>query len=400
MSKKLVMVLGIRPDVIRCSVLIKILKEKLGSNFVFIWSGQHYSENMKDVFFRELEVPQPDVTFSLDTSSDISTISNLNTELDNFLKSNEVSAVVYLGDTNTVASAITCAANNVPIVHIEGCMRSYDWRMPEEKFRTQIDHLADVIYAYLDEYKEQGIAEGIAADRIIVTGNPIVDVLNQYFLSGKLRLDDKRLEMLYKKYDIRPNNFWLMTCHRRENIDNVSSLKRILELCCEIDKKIIFPAGYRTQKRLIEFNLKLPSNILLVDPIGYVELLELMIHSAGVLTDSGTIVEEASILGIPTIQMRLSTERPQVYDVGGSLKFDPTREYVNTDLIRLIIDCESRGTLKWQHPFGDGKSSERISCDLIQRHLTDNFRTHEPNLAIKQVARNFGFGINSEAKFN
>ena len=197
MSKKLVLVLGIRPDVIRCSILIKKLKEELKDQFVFIWSGQHYSDNLRDIFFRELDVPLPDISFNIDTTTDVTTISTLSIQLDNYLKNNDVAAVVYLGDTNTVASSIACAANNVPIVHIEGCMRSYDWRMPEEKFRTQIDHLADVIYAYLEEYKSQGMAEGISSERIIITGNPIVDVLNEYFLSGKIRMNSEELGILF-----------------------------------------------------------------------------------------------------------------------------------------------------------------------------------------------------------
>lgn len=398
MSKKLAMVLGIRPDVIRCAILIKLLKENLGEEFVFIWSGQHYSDNMKDIFFRELEVPQPDITFQLDTTSDVSTISSLNLELDKFLKLNDVSAVVYLGDTNTVISSIVCAANNVPIVHIEGCMRSYDWRMPEEKYRTLIDHLADVIYAYLDEYKEQGIAEGLIADRIIVTGNPIVDVLNEYFLSSKIRLDSKGLNSLFEKYEIEKDSYWLMTCHRRENIDDQKSLNRILDLCKSSNEKVIFPAGYRTQRKLQEFGLELPSNIMLVDPIGYVELLELMHHSTGVITDSGTIVEEASVLGVPSIQMRLSTERPQVYDVGSSIKFNPTVDYCDDELQKIILNCKSIKGDDWNHPFGDGNSSKRISADLIRRHKNNEFRTHVPNLNNSQVARNFGEGYFAQAK--
>lgn len=392
-NKKLVMVLGIRPDVIRCAILIKKLKSELGDDFVFIWSGQHYSDNMKDIFFRELEVPKPDLTFELDTSSDVSTIASLSIKLNEYLHTNHVAAVVYLGDTNTVASAIACAANNIPIVHIEGCMRSYDWRMPEEKYRTQIDHLADVIYAYLEEYKSQGLAEGIEESRIIVTGNPIVDVIEQYFLNGKIRLTPEELQRIFDKYRVKSKSFTLMTCHRRENISTKENLLRVLNLVSSIPMPVIFPAGYRTQKQLKEFDLRLPENIMMIDPIGYQELLELMNASKFTVTDSGTIVEEASVLNIPTIQMRTSTERPQVYDVGGSLKFDPSLFSTQEEMEALIQNVMDLDAKDWNHILGAGNSSEIIAKDLIDRFRRDEFKGHEPNLGNKQVARNYGIGI-------
>ena len=148
--KDLAIVLGIRPDVIRASKIIKLLSENNNITFDFIWSGQHYSENMKDVFFKQLNVPIPDVEFEIDTTSDASTVSSVIKNTFNHLENNNYKAVVFLGDTNTVMGSIGAAQQNVPIVHIEGCMRSYDWRMPEEKYRKTIDHLSDRIYAYLD----------------------------------------------------------------------------------------------------------------------------------------------------------------------------------------------------------------------------------------------------------
>jgi UDP-N-acetylglucosamine 2-epimerase len=132
--KKLAIVLGIRPDVIRASLMLRSLKQALGSDMVFIWSGQHYSDNMKDVFFRQLEVPTPDITLELDTSSDQAMIGSLIEKLAKTLAEVNPAAVVFLGDTNTVTGSIAAASLDIPIVHIEGCMRSYDWRMPEEKY--------------------------------------------------------------------------------------------------------------------------------------------------------------------------------------------------------------------------------------------------------------------------
>ena len=150
--KDLAIVLGIRPDVIRASKILKLLENQNEINFDFIWSGQHYSENMKDVFFNQLNVPKPDFEFNVDKSNDSTIVSSTIKNLFSHFETYKYKAVVFLGDTNTVMGSIAAAQHNIPVVHIEGCMRSYDWRMPEEKYRTVIDHLSDRIYAYLDDY--------------------------------------------------------------------------------------------------------------------------------------------------------------------------------------------------------------------------------------------------------
>jgi len=387
------MVLGIRPDVIRASLIIRQLKEQLGDQFEFVWSGQHYSDNMKDIFFRQLEVPAPDVTLQLDTTSDQSMIGSLFSSLGDYLDSAKPDAVVFLGDTNTVTGSIAVAAKNIPIVHIEGCMRSYDWRMPEEKFRTAIDHLADVIYAYVDEYKQQGVIEGLDPDNIIVTGNPIVDVLQHYFQSGKVRLSAGEREALLSSYGVEGGEIWSMTCHRRENVDSALSLKRILDLAGSCPGTVVFPAGYRTQARIREFQLELPSNLRLIDPVGYAELMELIDSSTAVLTDSGTIVEEAAVLGVPSVQMRTSTERPQVYDCGGSVKFDPHTDYSPAELSAIVKSATDRRSTTWAHTLGDGLASQRIADDLVARFKSGNWSGHKPNPDLRPTERNYGFGL-------
>jgi UDP-N-acetylglucosamine 2-epimerase len=374
--KPILMVLGIRPDVIRASIMLRELRSRLGTNFKLVWSGQHYSANLKDVFFRELEILPPEIELNISGDTDAGLVSSMISELSKVLVEESPQAVIFLGDTNTVTGAIAAAQLNIPIIHIEGCMRSYDWRMPEEKYRTIADHLSDYIYAYLPEYKKQGTAEGIPSENIIVTGNPIVDVIQEYFLSGKLRMDKSDLQkLLTEKYNVADSNFLVMTCHRRENVENIIALQRIFDLVSSAALPVLFPAGYRTQKMIRQFNLKLPSNLILVDPIGYLELLELLTASNGVLTDSGTIVEEASVLGVPSIQMRTATERPQVYTCGASIKFDPFEENPTMDFIERLLTLSGKD---WEQPFGDGKASYRIVDDLVRRFNSQDFRGHEP----------------------
>jgi UDP-N-acetylglucosamine 2-epimerase (non-hydrolysing) len=372
--KDIAIILGIRPDVIRASKILNILEKQNQISYDFIWSGQHYSENMKDTFFNQLNVKKPDFEFTVEKVSDASVVSSTIENLYSHFEQHKYKAAVFLGDTNTVMGCIAAAQHNIPIVHIEGCMRSYDWRMPEEKYRTVIDHLSDRIYAYLENYKIQGINEGISENIIKVTGNPIVDIINEnieYFGSGSDYLDDNILDAIKEK-------FVLVTCHRRENIQNEKSLKNIINLLNKIeDHNVIFPMGYKTQQILNETNLTLNENIKVIEPIGYLEFMYLLQNSQYVATDSGTVVEEACILGIPSIQMRYSTERPEVYDVKASIKFDPTLE--NEAVDKILDRVSNMINSSWNNPFGDGNSSEIIVRDLIQLCEENSFSRHKPS---------------------
>jgi UDP-N-acetylglucosamine 2-epimerase (non-hydrolysing) len=353
---------------------------------------------MKDVFFRQLDVPEPDITLELDTTSDQAMIGSLIQQLGVTLSEIRPEAVVFLGDTNTVTGAIAAASLDIPIVHIEGCMRSYDWRMPEEKYRTTIDHLSDVIYAYLPEYRDQGVLEGLDPSRIVVTGNPIVDVLEHYFLSGLVRLEPDTKSQLLNSIGVHAVPYWLMTCHRRENIESKGSLERILELAEQTQEKVVFAAGYRTQQKLKEFGLSTPKNLTMIDPIGYAELMELAVDSVAILTDSGTLVEEAAVLRVPSVQIRTSTERPQVYDTGSSIKFDPHQSYSTSDLDQIVESARHRRLTMDPHSLGDGKASERISADLIQRLNNGDWRGHKPDPDRRPIARNYGVGVDDRGK--
>lgn len=277
-------------------------------------------------------------------------------------------------------------------------MRSYDWRMPEEKYRTSIDHLSDLIYAYLPEYKEQGLLEGLDPDRIVVTGNPIVDVLEQYFLSGKVRLSDDQREQLFSSLGVSAEPFWLMTCHRRENIDSKEALLNILGLAASAKDKVIFAAGYRTQQRIQDFGIQLPTNVHMIDPIGYVELMELAVKSTAILTDSGTLVEEAAVLKVPSVQMRTSTERPQVYDTGGCIKFDPLVTFSTGELDKFSSSARGRRGTMDRHNLGDGNASQRIVEDLLTRLRSNDFRGHKPKEGRRPITRNYGSGIGNKGQ--
>lgn len=387
-KKKLAFILGIRPDLIRATLIMKYLREAKDIEVILIWSGQNYSYNLKDIFFKEFNIPKPDITLDCRGESDAEVTSKLILQLYPVFVKIKPDAVIVLGDTNTAMGAITASQLNIPIIHIEGCWHSYDWRMPEEKIRTIVDHISDIIYTYEDEYRQRGIAEGLNPKNIVVVRNPIVDVLNEFYFKRKKELEKKASSAFFNKRGIEKGNYLLMTCHRRENVQIPKSFDAILDLVKHSPYLVYFPASYRTQKIIQERKLKIPKNLIIVDPVGYEEILILLTNSKGVITDSGTLNEEACVLNVPCINLRKATERPQVYDVGASIKFDPdeSKKYP-PEIIYKKLEKISHTT--WKNPFGDGKSSKRIAKDIIKKVRTNKLRGFLPQNNHLPIKRSF-----------
>src|SRR5438093_11843130 len=181
-------------------------------------SGLNYTVNLRDNFFPELTVAPAEIDLDCGGETDADVVASVVSRLYHVLAEIKPVAAVFLGDTNTTAGSIAAAQLNIPIVHIEGCMRAYDWRMPEEKYRTLIDHLSDVIYTYFEEYRRQGIAEGLNPDSIVVVGNPIVDVLNRYYYERKDYYERLAGDAFFRSRGLVRGENYLMTCHRRENV--------------------------------------------------------------------------------------------------------------------------------------------------------------------------------------
>jgi UDP-N-acetylglucosamine 2-epimerase len=380
--------LGIRPDLIRGSRIIHLLSEHPEIRLTICWSGQHYADNLKDVFIRDLDLPAPDIELGASGEGDAGVAASVIARLSPVLRELAPDVAVFLGDTNTVMGCIAAAQLNIPIVHIEGCMRSYDWRMPEEKYRTIIDHVSDVVYTYFDEYKDQGVREGLNPRNIVVIQNLIVDVLDHYYFARGAEYEELASDRFFVERGIEPDRFYLMTCHRRESVESAEPFKAILDLISHSPWPVYLTASYRTQRRLAEFDLELPPNVIMVDPIGYREMLVLLANSRGALTDSGTVVEETAVIGVPSLQIRKATERPQVYDCGSSVKFDPARpEDYPADAV--FAKLESLRGRTFDHGLGDGRASERLVADLAERLRTGTIRGHRPGDAHIDVSRSY-----------
>jgi UDP-N-acetylglucosamine 2-epimerase (non-hydrolysing) len=386
--RHVMLTLGIRPDLIRASRILHLLHENREIQFTFCWSGQHYADNLKDVFIRDLELPNPDIELGATGDTDAEVVGSVISRLSVVLQEVQPDVAVFLGDTNTVMGSIAAGQLNIPIVHIEGLMRSYDWRMPEEKYRTVIDHLSDVIYTYFEEYKEQGIREGINPRNIVVIQNLIVDVLNHYYFERRDEYEEYASKEFFAQRGLERDRFYLMTCHRRESVESPEPLRAIVDLVAQSSWPVYFPASYRTQKRLKDFSIDLPPNVTMVDPIGYRELLTLLANSRGALTDSGTVVEETAVIGVPSLQIRKATERPQVYDCGSSVKFDPALpDDYPAELVFGKLD--SIYGKPFDHGLGDGHASERLVADLVERVLNDTVRGHRAEDSHLDVSRSY-----------
>jgi UDP-N-acetylglucosamine 2-epimerase (non-hydrolysing) len=352
---KVAFVLGIRPDLVRAAPLFAKFKDLGEFDVTFIWSGQHYSANLKDSFLIELNIPTPDIELQITTDDDISIVSTGILQLGKYLESNKHDCIMFLGDTNTVLLSLAPSILNIPIVHIEGCMRSFDINMPEERNRRMIDKISSRIYAYLPRYKDIGILEGIPEESIVTTGNLAVDAVNYFTNLNSWKTFENVANQWRKSLGV-SEQYALMTCHRRENINSEVALSRIIELAGEQNSQVIFAAGYATQRKIMEFNITLPTNVIMTDPLEYSLFLPSLLSANLVITDSGTVVEESSILGVPSVQIRRSTERPEVYWSLSSVKFDPHAVE--------ILAVNYNFPKAWDHGLGGGDAATLIIKDL------------------------------------
>lgn len=378
---KLVTLLGIRPDFIRMHKLIRLLDDCDLIEHFFVHSGQHFDYEMDEIFFKELNIRQPDLNFEIgktlkekgEKTNHAYQTALLAKKLADFLEKYEPEAVMYLGDTNTVVSSLIVAKYNIPVIHIEGGGRSFDWRMPEEKNRIIIDHLSDAIYSYLERYKEILLSEGIDDFRVKVVGNIIVDAIKDY--SSQV---DK--STILKNLGLQEKNFLLVTLHREENITNklilAWTLRDLSRFAQEKQIPIVLPVMPRLKTAIEQFGL---SNLLTNDyfittkPLGFFEFLKLEKTARLIVSDSGTVQEEALIVGTPCVVARRSTERPETIWAGASI----LEGFEGKDVLYNKMNEAWLKKTNWDrdvlNPAG-GSPSERIFNDLIEKIQNDYFK--------------------------
>ncbi len=367
---KVAVVLGIRPDFIRTSEILKLLDAHEDVELSLIHTGQHYDESLNGVFFKEMGIPA--VTHQLDTrgKNHNEQHSKLILQLSNALEEIQPEVAVFLGDANATIGCIAPLKLGIPIAHIEAGMRSYDWGMPEERNRTLIDSVSDVLYVYQDDYRVQLVQEGIDPSKIVVTGNVIVDVINRHkieFKWPKWQVDLNGMPYNAAPYKIGNSEvvrreYALMTLHRDEHMRNPALVQRII-------RQVEWSTRYRDtplpvvlieMPRLKALNLDYPDNFIVVPPLGYFEFGMLEANAFIEFTDSGTNQESASIFGTPCVVTRECTERPECRDCGTTVLSGYNQV---TKAMNQVLEAKRNPDFS----LGDGKSSQRIVDDLIMR---------------------------------
>ena len=312
---KVLTVFGTRPEIIRLSLVMKILDQNC--EHVTVHTGQNYHESLSDIFIRDMEVRTPDVHLGIRANSFGEQAGQILSQVDGVLTEHKPDKVLILGDTNSALSAIVAARRGIPVFHMEAGNRCFDDRVPEEINRRIIDHSSTILLPYTERSRENLVAEGIERERILVTGNPINEVLQTFSASidNSPALDEHSVE---------PFGYFLVTLHRAENVDLPDRLKKIFSafemIAAKFDKPVLVSVHPRTASRLEEFGMKPTSNrIRLLDPLGFFDFVKLEKNALAVLTDSGTVQEETAIFGIPNVTVRDVTERPETVECGSNI---------------------------------------------------------------------------------
>jgi UDP-N-acetyl-L-fucosamine synthase len=305
---KIVTVVGTRPEIIRLSRVFSVLDRYC--EHVLIHTGQNYDYELNQIFFEDLKIKKPDffLNSTRNSKSAANTIGNLITAVDKILEKVKPDAMLVLGDTNSCLSVIPAKKRKIPIFHMEAGNRCFDQRVPEEINRRIVDHVADINLSYSSISREYLLKEGLPSDQIIKTGSPMFEVLNHYSPRIKKSKILSKLKLIKQKY-------FVVSVHREENIESNINFKKITSminiLAENYNMPIIVSTHPRTQKRLNLQNKQFHSKINFVRPLGFYDYIHLQIHSKAVLSDSGTITEEASILNFPALNIREAHERPE-----------------------------------------------------------------------------------------
>jgi UDP-N-acetylglucosamine 2-epimerase (non-hydrolysing) len=362
-SLKILNVIGCRPNFIKIAPLMREMKKRAGIEPILVHTGQHYDQAMSDVFFRDLEIPQPDVCLNVGSGSYARQVALILQGLEQVLLDVNPDLVLVVGDVNsTVASALTAIPLGYPVAHVEAGLRSFDREMPEEINRVLTDAVADFLFATERSAVRNLRREGRPPEQIFFVGNVMIDTL-------VLNADQIARSTILERFSLSPRTYAVVTLHRPSNVDDPRPLERVTKALGRLQRhtRLVFPIHPRTAERLERFGswrqiASLP-NLQVVDPLGYIDFIHLMKQSLFVMTDSGGAQEESTALGVPCLTLRDNTERPVTVTEGTNQLVGTEEEKIVAKGLEIIQGELSRGRIpeKW-----DGRASERIVSTLLE----------------------------------
>ena len=354
-------VVGARPNFVKISPLIQAMKRRASFKSVLVHTGQHYDHNMSESFFQDLALPEPDFHLGVGSGSNAWQIAEIMIRFEKVLAELSPDLVLVVGDVNsTLACSLTAVKLGIPIAHVEAGLRSFDRSMPEEINRLVTDQLSDYLFTTCVEANDNLQREGIGEDKVFFVGNVMADSLF-------MNLQQARRSDILSRLGLKREEYAVVTLHRPVNVDNRDTLGNILHGLKAVQQElsVVFPAHPRTLRRIMEFGLSEQvtemANLHLIEPLGYLDFLSLMSQSKLVLTDSGGIQEETTVLGIPCLTLRENTERPVTVTEGTNIIVSDAPNRIVSEAMKALAGHGKVGRVP---KLWDGKASERIATIL------------------------------------
>jgi UDP-N-acetyl-L-fucosamine synthase len=352
---KVMTVVGTRPEIIRLSAVINKLAKSEAIEHILVHTGQNYDYELNEIFFKDFNLKKPDYFLNAATGTAVETVGNILIKIDPIMEEVKPDAVLVLGDTNSCLCAIAAKRRHIPIFHMEAGNRCFDQRVPEETNRKIVDHTADINLTYSDIAREYLLREGLPADRIIKTGSPMFEVINS-------RIEDIEKSDVLERLELEEGKYFVVSAHREENINSEINFLDLVESLNAVAEKynmpIIVSAHPRTRKMIEAKGVRFNHLVKTMKPLGFNDYVKLQIKAKAVLSDSGTISEESSILGFRALNIRQAHERPEAMEEASVMMVGLKKERILQGL--EVLETQQKDTLRHVADYSMPNVSDKV----------------------------------------
>ncbi len=359
---KVMTIMGTRPEMIKMWSVLKKLDE-LNFDHIMVHTGQNYTKELKEFFFQDLELRNPDYQLTIDTTNYGMEVSDVIRESDELFRKVRPDALVILGDTYSGLSVLPASHYGIKIFHMEAGLRAWDKRMPEQRNRILIDHISDILLPFNNYHRENLLRENIHPSKIFVTGNTTFEVMRAF-------QDRIKESNILKTLDLKPKEYISVTVHRKENVDDLKSLQKIMEglslVYQKYKKEIIYPMHPRTKSKIKE--MKFSKGIRIIDPLGFYDFNHLSMNAFCLLGDSGTTPEESLFYKVPCVSIRKTTERPETVEAGAHI-------VAGIDPVNIADAVGAAVSMKWgaRYDLCEDYSPSTVVINVLRSQITNYF---------------------------